>query len=171
MVDLTPPYIDALSIDSPQARLSRFRSDVLTRAPGLYGPIVSVPDDKALLDFLEFSRAQRDVIVPLASALRTQIPVSGEVLKQRLRGTRPMTVYIAPSIFTSNGQVRMSDAGPVVAFGPDVQAYVVNTLLEQKVPYDVRALTTHELFLRSTTPSTSTWPDWPIGCSRTTALR
>lgn len=131
--------------ETPEGRLAAFKQDVLATYPNLYGPFVSIPGDEDLsnyLDSLEPFAARMRALEPLIEA---EIPRADAQLDRAL-GPSNETIYLAPSLFTSNGQVRWIGGHAIVLFGADVQAYVEDELMQETGVPDLRAYVLHELF-------------------------
>jgi hypothetical protein len=151
----TPPLPKVQSLMEPffklyQApagkRAALMNEAVIGPNPGLYGPVIENPSSKNLESYLRQQEPDLPAIRMVTEAFDKQTMPTLEILAKAVGPLRPMAIYIAPSLFTSNGQVRMVGVTPVVAFGPDVQAYVAINLVKSKPPYDVRALVAHEVF-------------------------
>ena len=148
VVDVMPAFwkvMDAQPAAVPAARARGFQREVIDAYPGLYGPVVPADaafDAAAYLEQLgTFLPTMRD----LDHRTRAQIDSSLGILRARFGPLSDMTIYVAPSLFTSNGQVRVVDGRPVVLFGVDVQAYAEQELLPKSSRYDLRAYVAHEL--------------------------
>jgi hypothetical protein len=149
VVSLMPAFwevIDAAENDAAETRAARFRQEVIAPHAALYGPVIAVEPDQ---DFGEYL-AQLEPLLPtmreLEPRMSTAIVAGLDSLRALLGEPGPMTVYVAPSLFTTNGQVRVVDGAPVVIFGVDVQAYAELELLPAASRYDLRAYVAHELF-------------------------
>ena len=114
--------------------------------PDLYGPVIPVMSDEQLGQFIAGQEGKLAFQREITKALEAQFPKTIAVVRQKLGPPQPAVVYIAPSLFTSNGQVRMLNGTPVLVFGPDVQAYAFENITPRKPPFDVRALVAHEFF-------------------------
>jgi len=127
-------------------RATRFHRDVIEKFPGLYGPVVPVGPDFNVAEYL----TQLDPLLPAMRELTPltlrQINATIDLMDARFGKMHDVTIYVAPSLFTSNGQVRVVNDEPVVMFGVDVQAYAENELLPKASRYDLRAYIAHELF-------------------------
>lgn len=145
-VFLMEPFLALYVQAEPEARPEAMTRTILDPYPVLYGRIIERPSAKALADYLQQQKPQLPALRLLAAAFRRQLPLTLAILRRELGPLKPMTIYVAPSLFSSNGQVRMVDGAPVVAFGPDVQAYVAANLVKQAPAGDLRALVAHETF-------------------------
>ena len=134
------PKLDAAT------RAQRFRHDVIEAFPALYGPVVDTHPDFDVAEYL----AQLEPLLPamrdLTHPTLEQINATVDLMEPRFGRMQGVTIYVAPSLFTSNGQVRVVNDKPVVMFGVDVQAYAENELLPKTSRYDLRAYVAHELF-------------------------
>jgi hypothetical protein len=133
-------------MDSADSRAARFRQIVIEPNGELYGPVVSMGADFSIEEYL----SQLDPLLPVMrevdARMHKEIVATLRQLYARVGAPAPMTIYIAPSLFTSNGQVRVVDGQPKVMFGVDVQAYAELELLPAASRYDMRAYVAHELF-------------------------
>lgn len=127
------------------ARRDAFRRIVLAPYPELYGRALQVPGDGDLDDYLTNLAPLHHGMRALETLVLAEIPRAGREL-DALTGPAGETVYVAPALFQSNGQVRWIDDRPVVVFGLDVQAWVESNYFAQKGAPDARALVWHELF-------------------------
>jgi hypothetical protein len=144
-----PAFWEVMEAEAPDAAdtfAARFDRQVIRAFPGLYGPVVELDPQ---FDLPYYYR-QLQPLLPGMRALepltRRQIEYSLAMLRHRVGAVGDMSIYIAPSLFTSNGQVRVVDDRPVVMFGVDVQAYAENEVLPAASRYDLRAYVAHELF-------------------------
>jgi hypothetical protein len=133
-------------MEAADSRAARFRLEVIEPNGGLYGPVVSPGADFSIDEYL----SQLDPLLPVMrevdARMHTEIVAALRQMYARVGDPARMTIYIAPSLFTSNGQVRVVDDHPVVMFGVDVQAYAELELLPAASRYDMRAYIAHELF-------------------------
>jgi hypothetical protein len=148
IVNVMPAYwaFRAQATASREAQVAALRQQVLQAYPRLYGPFVSVPGDGDLADWL-------GNMAPLEPEMRRLEPLilaeiaRGAALLTRAMGPAPdMHIYVAPSLFTSNGQVRWLDRRPVVLFGVDVQAYAERELMAGVADKALGSFIAHELF-------------------------
>jgi hypothetical protein len=127
-------------------RAREFDRRVLKAYGTLYGPVIPVERGFDVAGYL----AQLEPLLPamreLESLTLRQVDASAEALRGQFGDLAAMSIFIAPSLFTSNGQVRVVDDGPVVLFGLDVQAYAEAELLPAASRNDLRAFVAHELF-------------------------
>lgn len=147
IVSVMPDFwavMDAKSDASTRAQ--RFRDKVLAAHGELYGPVIPVAGEFDVADYLSQLEPFLPAMRELEGLTRHQIETSAEALRAPLGDLAEMSVYIAPSLFTSNGQVRVIDDRPVVMFGVDVQAYAEAELLPAASRNDLRAYVAHELF-------------------------
>ena len=138
--------IDAQPKLDATERATRFRQDVIEKYPGLYGPVVSVSADFNIAEYLTQLETLLPAMRDLTRPTLEQINATIELMDARFGKMHDVTIYAAPSLFTSNGQVRVVNDEPVVMFGVDVQAYAENELLPKASRYDLRAYIAHELF-------------------------
>lgn len=133
-------------MDAADNRAARFRQNVIEPNGALYGRVISIGAEFSVEEYL----SQLDPLLPVMrevdARMLTGIGAGLRELRARVGEPSGMTIYIAPSLFTSNGQVRVVDDHPVVMFGVDVQAYAELELLPAGSRYDMRAYTAHELF-------------------------
>jgi hypothetical protein len=152
----TPPVIsvmpafwavmEATTPDAADKRAARFDEQVIKAYPQLYGPVVGQNDEFSLPRYIEQLQPLLPGMRDLDPLTRRQIGYSLDILRGRVGRVSDMTIFIAPSLFTSNGQVRVVDDRPVVMFGVDVQAYAELEILPATSRYDLRAYVAHELF-------------------------
>jgi hypothetical protein len=138
--------MDATAIDEA-ARVRRFDQEVVAAHPGLYGPVIPLGTNFDVGYYLH--RELSPLLATMReveSHLAAQIPESLDRLTKTFGKLGEMTVYTGPSLFTTNGQVRIVGGKPVVVFGVDVQAYAERELLPGESRYDMRAYVAHELF-------------------------
>jgi hypothetical protein len=133
-------------MDTAEARAARFRQNILEPNRDLYGPVVPVSADFSIEEYLSRLDPLLPVMREVDVRMHREIVAAQQQLYARVGNPVPMTIYIAPSLFTSNGQVRVVDDHPVVMFGVDVQAYAELELLPAVSRYDMRAYIAHELF-------------------------
>jgi len=127
-------------------RARRFRHDVIEKFPGLYGPVVPVSADFNIAEYLTQLEPLLPAMRDLTRPTLEQINATIDLMDARFGKMHDVTIYVAPSLFTSNGQVRVVNDEPVVMFGVDVQAYAENGLLPKASRNDLRAYIAHELF-------------------------
>ena len=128
LIDLMPRYwaFRDSTADTPVSeRPAAFRRIVLAAEPRFYAQVFPVPDDARLGGYLAMLEPIDPVVRRVADETRDAIPVAMARLRQVVpalgSGAR---IYLVPSLFNSNGQVRYLDDSLVVMLGPDVQAYV-----------------------------------------------
>ena len=138
--------MDAAAPDAADTRAARFEQQVIRAYPALYGPVVTQNANFNLPEYLGQLQPLLPGMRDLDALTRRQIDYSLEILRSRVGRLGDMSIFIAPSLFTSNGQVRVVDDRPVVMFGVDVQAYAELELLPASSRYDLRAYVAHELF-------------------------
>lgn len=142
VTSLMPAFRAILEANDREVRFDA----LMTAHPDVYGGVIPRPAPDKIKAYLSAQLADQTVSEALSVSIGDEIPKAVKQLTAELGPPGPVRVYVAPSLFTSNGQVRMVADRPVVVFGPDVQAYLVTKLLHQKPPYDVRPLVLHELF-------------------------
>jgi hypothetical protein len=127
-------------------RAKEFERRVLKAHGALYGPVIPVEREFDVAGYL----AQLEPFLPAMRELepltRREVDASATALRGQFGDLSDMSIFIAPSLFTSNGQVRVVDDRPVVVFGLDVQAYAEAELLPAASRNDLRAFVAHELF-------------------------
>ena len=138
--------VDADTPDAADTRAARLDRQVIKAFPALYGPVIPLNPDFNLPYYFEQIAPLLPAMRELDARTRRQIESSLDLLHARVGRVSDMTIYLAPSLFTSNGQVRVVDGKPVVMFGVDVQAYAELELLPKASRYDLRAYVAHELF-------------------------
>jgi membrane dipeptidase len=128
VIDLMPRFwaVWDSTAGAPAAERTRaVRAQVIAPNAGFYRQVIGDPDDRRLEKYLTD-------IAPLAPAIRRSgaqlVQAIGPVWDQ-LRGLFPdltpgVRIFVAPSLYTSNGQVRYLDYSLNDMLGPDVQAYV-----------------------------------------------
>ena len=102
-----------------------FRQMVIAAEPRFYDQVIGSTSDERLAEYLT-------TMAPLDSAMRrveqemvNAIPAAWGRVAGFFRGLAPdLRIYVVPSVFQSNGQVRYVDDSMVVMLGPDVQTYV-----------------------------------------------
>jgi len=148
VITLMPSFwqvMDATDLPDDAARARRFQATVIAPNTALYGPVVQASADFSYEYYMEQLTPLLPTMREVDSRMRAQIDASLADLRARVGKPGAMTVYIAPSLFTSNGQVRVVDDEPVVMFGVDVQAYAEIEMLPADSRYDMRAYIAHEL--------------------------
>jgi hypothetical protein len=127
-------------------RVREFDRRVLKAYGTLYGPVIPVERGFETAGYL----AQLESLLPAMRELEPltlrQIDASAAALRAQFGELAAMSIFVAPSLFTSNGQVRVVDDRPVVVFGLDVQAFAEGELLPAASRNDLRAFVAHELF-------------------------
>jgi hypothetical protein len=146
-VSVMPHFWAVMDADhDADTRAQEFERRVLRAHGALYGPVIPVErgfDAAGYLAQLEpFLPAMRE-LEPLT---RRQVDASATALRGQFGDLTEMSIFVAPSLFTSNGQVRVVDDRPVVVFGLDVQAYAEAEILPAASRNDLRAFVAHELF-------------------------
>ena len=139
IIDANPPLDSA-------TRVTRFRHDIIDAYPELYGPIVQVSQNFDIGGYLEELQSLVPAMRELTPLTLEQINATIDLMNAQFGRMHDVTIYVAPSLFTSNGQVRIVNDRPVVMFGVDVQAYAENELLPASSRFDLRAYIAHELF-------------------------
>lgn len=141
VVNLMPGFWEVMA-KSPSERPAAL-DGLLRRHPRIHGPVLPVDSD--LPEYLEGLEPLLPGMRELEPLALRQIDASLAQLDTLLSPLTATSVYVAPSLFTSNGQVRVVEGKPVVVIGLDVQAYAERELLPQESRYDLRAFITHEL--------------------------
>jgi hypothetical protein len=131
--------------DDADTRAAQFDRLVIGANPSLYGPVIPLNAGFDLPYYFEQLLPLLPAMRDLEGLTRAQIGYSLDMLRGRVGELADMKIYIAPSLFTSNGQVRVVDDRPIVMFGLDVQAYAELELLPEASRYDLRAYVAHEL--------------------------
>ncbi len=147
IVSVMPAFWSVMDPKSPaDTRAARFQQSVIAAQPGLYGPVIPLGAD---FSYEQYVGEQLAPLLPtmreVDARMRPQIDAGLVQLRERVGDVGGLTIYIAPSLFSSNGQVRVVDDRPVVMFGVDVQAYAELELLPAASRYDMRAYIAHEL--------------------------
>jgi hypothetical protein len=142
---LMGPFFKIYDQAAPAERMRSLKA-LIAAHPDLYGPVIPVMNDERLQQFIVGQEGTLAFQHEVTKALEAQFPKTIAAMQQKLGPPQPAVVYIAPSLFTSNGQVRMLNGMPLLVFGPDVQAYVFENITPRKPPFDVRALIAHEFF-------------------------
>jgi len=132
--------------DAADTRAARFEQQVIKAYPALYGPVVGQNAGFSIPEYLGQLQPLLPAMRDLDPLTRRQIDYSLDILRGRVGRVSEMSIFIAPSLFTSNGQVRVVNDRPVVMFGVDVQAYAELEILPAASRYDLRAYVAHELF-------------------------
>jgi hypothetical protein len=104
--------MDAPAQHGTATRPLRFQREVIDAYPGLYGPVAPRDPDFSVSDHL----AQLETFLPtMRDPRRTcaQADASLAMMRERFGRLSDMSAYLAPSLFTSNGQVRVVDDRPV----------------------------------------------------------
>ena len=128
VVDLMPRYWafrDSTAGRAVPEQVRAFRQMVIAAEPRLYDQVIGTTSDQRLAEYLA-------TMAPLDSAMRhvsrqmvDAIPVAWGRISGFFHRLQPgVSIYVVPSIFQSNGQVRYVDDSIVVMLGPDVQTYV-----------------------------------------------
>jgi hypothetical protein len=149
VVDVMPAFwaiVDAQPAPEPAARAARFEREVVKAHPGLYGPVIPHDPEFSVPYYFDQLAPLLPGMREITPLMRQQIDAGLVAMRARFGRLSDLTVYIAPSLFTSNGQVRVVGDQPVVMFGVDVQAYAELELLPRATRNDMRAYILHELF-------------------------
>jgi hypothetical protein len=102
-----------------------FREMVIAPEARFYDQVLGVPDDARLTRYLADVERFDPVIRRVTSELTAELPRAWDRMRSLFPDLAPgVAIYLAPSLFNSNGQVRYLDDSLVVMLGPDVQAYV-----------------------------------------------
>jgi hypothetical protein len=128
VVDLMPRYWafrDSTAGLAVTEQVRAFRRMVMAAEPRFYEQVIGTTSDERLAEYLS-------TMAPLDSAMRRvsremadAIPTAWGRVSRMFGGMKPgVRVYVVPSVFQSNGQVRYVDDSIVVMLGPDVQTYV-----------------------------------------------
>jgi hypothetical protein len=136
----------ALEQDDPAASAASLTSQVLNAHPDLYFGFLELPRDYEPTEYIRNVRpylasmeriaaAAADALAPVAAQLEGVVGVPVEA-----------DIYVAPSFFKTNGQVRPVGSGQTVLLGVDVQAYANAELMPRQPHTDVHAWIAHELF-------------------------
>jgi hypothetical protein len=139
LMDAEPPL-------EATVRSARFQREVIEAFPSLYGPVIPDNPEFDVEDYLQQLEPLLPTLHDLDRRTYSQVEASARLLNMHVGRLPDLTIYVAPSLFTSNGQVRVVNDVPVVMFGVDVQAYAEEQLLPQASRYDLRAYVAHELF-------------------------
>jgi hypothetical protein len=149
VVEVMPAFLKIMDADpkaDAAARAPRFRRDVIEAYPALYGPVVHMNADFDVAQYLKDLEPLIPAMRELTPLTLAQIHATVDLMNAKFGRMSGITIYLAPSLFTSNGQVRVVNDKPVVMFGVDVQAYAENEMLPAASRYDLRAYIAHELF-------------------------
>jgi hypothetical protein len=128
---------------SDAERIAAFRAQVLKPYPELYGLFLDLPEDRVFPAY--FAKME-----PLVAEMRALDPLYKREVDRTAARLRAMLgpidahVYVAPSLFSSDGQVQWIGGRPVVMFGVDVRAYTEREILAGNGRRDVRAVVLHE---------------------------
>jgi hypothetical protein len=124
-------------------RVAAFRAQVLKPHPELYGNFIDLPEERVFPAY--FARLE-----PLVGEMRALDPLYRREIDRTVTRLRTMLgpldahVYLAPSLFSSDGQVQWIGGRPVVMFGIDVRAFAERGVLAGSGRRDVRAAVLHE---------------------------
>lgn len=148
IVNVMPDYwaFRAQAPASPEARAAALRRQVLEAHPQLYGPFVGVPGDGDLAEWLDNMAPHEPEMRRLEPLLIAEIGRAAGLLARAMGPPPDMRIYLGPSLFTSNGQVRWLDGRPAILFGIDVQAYVERELVANVPDKGLGSFVAHELF-------------------------
>jgi len=150
VVDLMPDFWRFWELAEgrePARRVALLKEIVIDPHRPFYGEVVSVPDDERLAAYLE---RIAPAIPELREMSRDFPPLFARAWDQ-FRRTYPnldpqLPIYFAPSLFTSNGQVRYLGGRPIVMFGLDVSAYLKHDPTALPALDDPLLSVPHELF-------------------------
>jgi hypothetical protein len=128
IIDLMPAFFrfwDQAADEEIARQVELLKQILIEPHRPFYGELVSVPDDDGLAQYLETLAPA----IPEPRQLSREFPPQFERAWRELAERHPqfdpgIPVYIAPSLFTSNGQVRYLEGRYVVMFGLDVSAYL-----------------------------------------------
>jgi hypothetical protein len=141
VVNLMPAFWEIMT-GNPEQRAAGLDA-LLRQHPRIHGPVL--PVDSNLTEYLGGLEPLLPGMRELEPLALRQIDASVAQLDALLPALKSTVVYVGPSLFTSNGQVRVVDGRPVVLIGLDVQAYAERDLLPPESRHDLRAFITHEI--------------------------
>jgi hypothetical protein len=141
VINLMPTFWDVMAAE-PATRAQKLEA-LLKAHPRIHGPVL--PTDTDLSQYIENLTPFLAQMRELEPKVLTQIDASRKLLNGLLPPLEATTIYVGPSLFTSNGQVRVVDSRPVLVIGVDVQAYAELELLPAESRHDLRAFIAHEL--------------------------
>jgi hypothetical protein len=128
LVDLMPRYwaFREATRGTPVAeQIRRFRAEVIAAEPRFYQQVIGPTDDARVSRFLTTMERYDSAARRLGAELPAALPLSWQRLRRLFPDLAPgVRIFVVPSVFTSNGQVRYLDDSMVVMLGPDVSAYV-----------------------------------------------
>lgn len=128
VVDLMPRYWafrEATAKATPAERVRRFRADVIAAEPRFFEQVIGPADDDRIGSYLETAAGFDSITRRIAADFLETLPRSWARLQGLFPDLTPgVRIFVTPSLFNSNGQVRYLDDSAVVMLGPDVQAYV-----------------------------------------------
>jgi hypothetical protein len=128
IIDLMPRYWafrDSTAGDSASQRAAAFRRMVIAPESRFYEQVFGLPDDARLAQYLGRMERFDSVMRRVTDEFRAAVPQGWSKLRSAFPDLTPgVRIYLVPSLFNSNGQVRYLDDSLVVMLGPDVQAYV-----------------------------------------------
>ena len=102
-----------------------FRQMVIAAEPRFYDQVIGTTSDQRLAEYLATMASLDSAMRRVSRQMVDAIPAAWGRLSGFFHGLDPnVRIYVVPSIFQSNGQVRYVDDSIVVMLGPDVQTYV-----------------------------------------------
>jgi hypothetical protein len=102
-----------------------FRQMVIAAEPRFYDQVIGTTSDERLAEYLTTMAALDSAMRRISREMVNAIPGAWGRVAGFFRGLAPgLRIYVVPSVFQSNGQVRYVDDSMVVMLGPDVQTYV-----------------------------------------------
>jgi hypothetical protein len=128
IIDLMPRYwgFRAGTVAAPPGeRARRFRADVIGAEPRFFEQVIGPVDDAGLSQYLAAVEPLDSIVRRIGAEFLAAVPTSWNRLRALFPDLAPgVRIFVTPSLFISNGQVRYLDDSLVVMLGPDVQAYV-----------------------------------------------
>ena len=128
VVNLMPRYWafrDSTAGHSTAEQVAAFRRLVMAVEPRFYEQVIGTPSDERLGEYLSTMAPLDSSMRRVATEMVNAIPAAWGRLAGFFGDLAPgVPIYVVPSVFQSNGQVRYVDDSVVVMLGPDVQTYV-----------------------------------------------
>jgi hypothetical protein len=128
VINLMPKYWafrDSTRGLSVPEQVRAFRRMVFAAEPRFYDQVIGPTSDERLAEYLITMAPLDSAMRRVAGEMVSAIPAARARVATFFGDAAPgPPIYVVPSVFQSNGQVRYVDDSMVVMLGPDVQAYV-----------------------------------------------
>jgi hypothetical protein len=110
----------------PAQRVRRFRELVIAPHQKFYDEVIKVPDDARLATYLDQLAAAAPALRRVSAAFPGQLERAMETFTKAYPDfDRSIPIFLAPSLYTSSGQVRTLEGRWVIFYGLDVIAVIL----------------------------------------------